>query len=327
MAEKKWFKEGNDGVSESKRSDAEAKAKRESKIQRFYLKSGFSGKVVFIDTPLFFLYEHNIEIKGKYGNFFTCIDEIATCPICEAGNTPAYVVAGTVIDMTRIEGTDGKVYQYDKKLFVAKGMARQHLLKQIERRGGDLKFCVFNMARGDSPTECSIGEDFEFVARMDRSKMVDTVKAILKNKKKEITRERVVEYLTPFDYVKVFQPRPIEELNKLFGKTTGSSIVGGASDVLSNLDLDVSSEQSIDDLIGDVGEEAGTDVNTDTGGKASTEVKTDEAKKTNTGGKADSKTKGAKVAEVDTVEYDSDEDDGIDIDDLVGSPTDEGLPW
>jgi hypothetical protein len=97
--------------------------------------------------------------------------------------------------------------------------------------------------------------------------------------------------------------------------------------VLSNLDLDVSSEQSIDDLIGDVGEEAGTDVNTDTGGKASTEVKTDEAKKTNTGGKADSKTKGAKVAEVDTVEYDSDEDDGIDIDDLVGSPTDEGLPW
>uniref|UniRef100_A0A6M3M8K1 Uncharacterized protein n=1 Tax=viral metagenome TaxID=1070528 RepID=A0A6M3M8K1_9ZZZZ len=153
-----WYKTGADGVKESKQADAQAKARRESRgPRRFHLPNDTSAKITFLDTPGFFLWEHNLQLGGKWFNYFTCLKDFDTCPLCESGDNASYILVGTVIDHSSYTADDGTKYVNQKKLFVAKGKARQNLLRQIERRDGDLKGCVYEMARGSSNTECATG--------------------------------------------------------------------------------------------------------------------------------------------------------------------------
>ena len=204
---KEWYQRGKDGWTRAKEEDEAAKERRESQAPwRFRLKPDTSAKITMLDTPNFFVHEHQLKIKGRWGNFFTCIKEMDSCPICEdLENHPGHIVVGTCINHSKWTDREGKVYQHRKQLFVAKGRARQHLANQIKRHK-DLKFHVFEMSRGSSNTECSCGEDFEHLGKLTKAKL-----------KKFIPEDQDESWLEPFDYETLFAPKSAEELRKVVG--------------------------------------------------------------------------------------------------------------
>lgn len=210
MAKKSWYQKGSAGKKRSKELDREAKARRDAMgPRRFWLDYDSSAKVTFLDTPSFFLLEHNIKLGNKFYNYFTCIQDMDTCPLCEAGENPSYILVGTIINHKKWVDKKEITHQHEKQLFVAKGKAREHLLKQIERREDDLAFCIYDLSRGSSATECATGEDFDYLKRISKAKLA-MVPGVLPEGKDE-------SYLEPFDYEKIFAPKSAAELRKLVG--------------------------------------------------------------------------------------------------------------
>lgn len=158
---KAWYQTGEKGWTKAKHEDAEAKKRmeegRDPRKNRFWLENDSAAKITFIDTPAFFLHEHNLKINGRWSNYETCLKDFDTCPICEAGQNSSYIVVGTIISHKVWTDRAGNKHANEKILFVAKGRARQRLLRQISLRDGDLTGCVYEMARGSSSTECSTG--------------------------------------------------------------------------------------------------------------------------------------------------------------------------
>lgn len=103
MAKKKksWYRTGEEGWAKAKQEDAEAKKRmeesRDPRKNRFWLENDSAAKVTWLDTPSFFLHEHNLKINGRWGNYETCLKDFDTCPICESGQASSYIVVGTVI--------------------------------------------------------------------------------------------------------------------------------------------------------------------------------------------------------------------------------------
>jgi len=244
MAKKKaWFKKGKEGVKESQKVDTEAKARRDAAgPMRFWLEYDSAAKLTFLDNPQFFIWEHTIKIGNKWRNYFTCIKEIDSCPLCEGGENPSFILVGTVINHKKWKSSDGSMHQNEKMLFVAKGRARQRLLKQIERRDNNLKFCAYEMARGTTQTEAATGEDFEFLKRL-------TKKAL----SKLIPKGENDDWLNPFDYEKIFAPLSVEDLTKLAG---GETPVGAEGDKTGDDDLPFDTGGEDDDSAGKEEDEA-----------------------------------------------------------------------
>jgi hypothetical protein len=204
---KTWFAKGKEGAERSKQVDAETQAKFEqSGIRRLWLENDTSAKFTFLDNPEFFMHEHNLKIGKSYHNYFTCIKDFDTCPLCESGDNPSYVVVGTIINHAKWKDKDEVEHTNQKQLAVFRGRARQKILKQIEKREGDLTYCVYEASRGSISTECSTGEDFEFLKRLTKAQ----VKMLVPEGEKE-------EWIEPYNYEELFKPKPIAELRKLAG--------------------------------------------------------------------------------------------------------------
>ena len=222
-----WFKTGKDGYEDFIEREKRAEAAREAQNgpRRFYIKPGTSGDVTFLDDDGFFFTEHNIKINGKYGNFFTCRADFSECPLCESGDRPSSVAAFTVIDHSSwTSPVTGKTYQNQKKLLIAK----QSVVKKLMRRRtelGTLRFQCFRFSR-DNVKECSTGEDITHRATLTEEKLT----AIMKKRPPQDLPES--EWFTPFDYVKLFSPKSVEELRVVAGQKPpiGSDIIDDVSD-------------------------------------------------------------------------------------------------
>jgi len=239
-----WFYTGQEGWKKAKQSDEEAKARRDQQgTRRFYLKSDTSGRATFLDTPNFFVYEHNMKIGDNFHNYFTCRKDFGACPLCDAGVKSSMILVGTVINHTAYTNKENKEVNHVKQLFVAKSKAREHLQKAIERAGEKgLRFAMMECTRGSSPTECATGEDF-------------FLKGYLSEEKLKAARDKYGhEYdLKPFDYSKLFYPKTEAELRKLVGAgpPIGSEeeADSASADELLTESVDTSDGESIDDLI------------------------------------------------------------------------------
>ena len=211
MTKKSWYKTGEEGWDKAKKEDAAAKRRREEsrdpRKNRFWLENDSAAKITWLDTPQFFLHEHNLKIDGHWGNFETCLKDFDTCPLCESGLNSSYIVAGTIISHKVWVDKAGNRHANEKQLFVAKGRARQRLLRQIGLRDGDLTGCVFEMARGSGATECASGEDFEYIGRITKAKLKKLVPKGATGK----------EFLAPLNYEEIFAPKTAEELRQIVG--------------------------------------------------------------------------------------------------------------
>jgi hypothetical protein len=247
MSDKKtWFQTGEQGRKSSAQEDELAKTRRASggsAAWRFFLKADESCKIVFLDTPNFFFHEHPLfKITGKNDNV-TCLKDFDTCPGCEVNN-PSYCVAATIIDTRESTGKDDKKYKNQKREYVAKGKARQIILRRAEEHKFNLRGCVFTVTRGSGTTECAVGEDIQFVKKLDE----ETLRKLCP---KEV---EFSEWSKPLDYAEIHKPLAVSAMRKLFGISApvGSSDDSSDDDILgaeSSTSDDIDNTGSIDDLV------------------------------------------------------------------------------
>lgn len=228
MSKNDWFKTGMDGAEEGKKVDAEAARKRaESRDEntiirkrRLWLPPDSSTKFTFLDSVApFFLREHQLFIGGSWVNFETCLSDFDNCPVCDSGNKPSYVVVFSGIDhseYTLKKGPNaGTLIKNSKKIAVFKSTARNKILKQKERRDGDLTGCTFEITRYGEKDNASGGE-FEFIKRCtaDELKVYAPETVIGKNGVEKVDPD---EWIKPFDYMKVFNPKSAADLLVIIG--------------------------------------------------------------------------------------------------------------
>lgn len=243
----KWYKTGNEGIEEGAKKDAQAKARAaQRENRRFWLHKDTEAKCIFIDNPMFFFSEHSLELLGKFGNFFTCLADFDDCPLCLDGDSARYAVAATVIDTSKYETEDGKVFRNQRKLFVAIAEARKNLLKLVAKKGGDIAYSIIDVARGSAQGEPNTGQNFDFVKKANRKAIGKWLADQWRKEGKQFTVQDLAKFLTPFDYPKVFAPKSASELRQLTGI---AAPIGGAEDTVDN-PVDSNSEpDSLDSLL------------------------------------------------------------------------------
>lgn len=236
---KPWFSRGAEGAAKAQRLEEEAKARREqSGPRRFWLDRGASAKVVFLDDPDFYCFEHNVPLQGKFFNYYTCIKEVDNCPWCDAGDRGYYLVAATVINTTPQEAKDGRTFKNQKMLLVCKSDLQQKLKRQREKRGGTLKLAALELTRGTAEKSPSSGDNVEFLGKVS----IDKLKTLIPDGETD-------DWIRPFDYEEVFAPKSAEEMRKLAGSPP---TVGGSEDESEEEDdlLETDEEEmSIEDLL------------------------------------------------------------------------------
>lgn len=207
---KNWFKRGEEGITEATKSDEEARLRRESKgPRRFWQENQNSAMITFLDTPGFFLREHNLQVGGKWGNFVTCLHDFATCPLDNPSPAP-YALASTIIDHREFEDRDGNKYKNVRRLAVFKGKARENLTNIIKKRK-NIQYAVFEISRGSSQNECSTGETFEYKGQVNREKL----KGFIPKDWKPTADDK--DWLGPLPYEKILAPKSQKELRQLAG--------------------------------------------------------------------------------------------------------------
>lgn len=205
---KGWYSSGDEGRAKSKQVDKETKEKRAQGFQRFWLENDSSAKITFLDNPDFFIYEHNLQLGGKWFNFYTCLKDFDTCPLCESGDKPSYAAVCSIIDHRKWTDGENNERSNEKKLFVARGKARQTLLRRLEEKHkGDMVGCVYELSRGTTKTESSTGEDFDY---LDKKLTAKQMKAFIPKGLDE-------DWLKPYNYEERLAPKSADELRKIVG--------------------------------------------------------------------------------------------------------------
>jgi len=225
MSDKKWYFVGEEGERVAKQEAAAAQARNSGPkgAWRFALKNVETAKGMFVDTPAFYVFEHNLYgITGRSENV-TCIKTFEDCPLCSIPKmNPSLGLAATIIDGRSYESKKepGKVFKNQKRLIVFKGKAQEIILRRIKEQGGNLAGCVFSFTRGSTKTECATGEDIIFLKRLDSSQMLKLVPEGVAPK----------EHLKPFDYMEVFKPLSASQLRGIAGLPDPIGAAGEADD-------------------------------------------------------------------------------------------------
>jgi len=187
-----WFVKGDKGFAIKKQIDAATKIRREKSAPRFMMKAEEEAIIVFVDNIPFFIYEHNISVQGKWGNYLTCTKEIRSCTVCDSGLKSTYSAYFTVIDRREfVRKADGKIVKDRKVLYPAKGSTIARI-EDLRKEHGNLHGCMFRVKRytRDDP---NCGTDFKFL------------------KKVRLAGDKA----KPYDYNKVLYPPTTAELGAL----------------------------------------------------------------------------------------------------------------
>ena len=165
MAEvKSWFRRGEEGFRNKDRIDAATALRKEKGVPRFSLKADSSGIGVFVDDVPFFVWEHNLEVDGRWGNYVTCVKEIKACEVCSTGKKSTYTGYLTFIDTREYVRADGTKVKNRKILYPAKGSTIKRL-EDLKKKHGTLVGMVFQIKRY-SKDDPNCGTDFEFIKQV-----------------------------------------------------------------------------------------------------------------------------------------------------------------
>ena len=144
----------------------------------FYLKGGEDGFITFLDGDLIaggdedgmldcdIVKLHTVRYRDRWTDF-VCIADEEVCPLCVEGNDPVLVGCFTVLDHRAIKGVKNpdKVYQNEKKLFLAKRITLQRLIKIANRDTVQgLTGWTVEVSRSDAKV-AKVGDDFDFRVR------------------------------------------------------------------------------------------------------------------------------------------------------------------
>lgn len=207
----KWYKKGEAGLQEKKQSDAIAKMKKEKAVTRFRLQKDSGAKIVFVDSEGFYIWEHNLNVGGKWGNFITCVKDFdSPCDVCLTGKRSTHTAYYTVIDTREFIRQDGTKVKNRKILFPAKG-TMIYQLEDMKKRHGSLAGMVFEVKRFSADGEPNCGSVLTKLGKINIKKKFGDGSDV------------------PVDYVKVLAPASKEEIRAL--GVGGAPLVGSSEDL------------------------------------------------------------------------------------------------
>lgn len=195
-----WYKTGSDGL-----ADDISNSQRRDIIKRFWVPKGESKTILFLDDAAFRFWEHGVKMDGSWRNFFVCLKKNLgeECPLCLADYQPYFVGFYTVIDKTGFTDRSGNKHCNEKLLLQAKTQILEKLKRHSDKRGG-LTGCIFDVTRGSGTKSSSVGDDFDFMERLDLTKEVPAdLKGI---------------DLAPFNYADIFKPENASDLKIMIAK-------------------------------------------------------------------------------------------------------------
>lgn len=233
-----WFKKGAAAAAEIKKYEQEIaqKAEDNARLQRFFLKDGEEERITFVDGNLlpdgfietFTFREHHLKgADGKWGNFFVCVaEQEALCPICLDGHQDSVSLSGalTIVSHKVIPSTKypGKVYKWQRRLYVGKKDTLKKLQTLAEKYGG-LAGCTFDVKRIGA-TAPRVGSDFFYVQKNTPEELMQTfvtdVHDLQTGQSKQICTYQVADYTSEIVY------RTGQELREQFGFGGGSKPLG-----------------------------------------------------------------------------------------------------
>jgi hypothetical protein len=235
-----WFVEGEAGFEKKEQLDQLAEMRRAKAVDRFYLKDTAKeaidpntgskqteAKIVFLDSKPFSIFEHSLQINGKYGNMYTCTRDFGPCPICDKGERPTFTMYFSIIDTRKFTKkkpdpkTGATISEPHRKLFPAKGVAQDKLKEILAENDNDLRGLVVHVKRYDAK-EPNCGRDFKVLGRLTEAKL---------------RAKFPPELLQPIKYREVLAPPTKNEL-----KAAGihvAVVAGSAEDIDSDSDDDV----------------------------------------------------------------------------------------
>lgn len=190
------FNRGYDDV--EKIAKAEEERRNTDRLYRFWMPTGTTTRIVFLDDQPPIFEEHQLQIGGDWKNWFTCLKQFGkTCPHCEAKSYAYTAGAYTIIDGTEWTDKKGNKHVNEKKLFIAK-IDTLKKLKQMSAKRGGLRGCVFEVSRtGDKSP--GTGDMFDFEKKMTEEELL----AAFGGKEKKGHE--------PADYDTIFAPKDAEE--------------------------------------------------------------------------------------------------------------------
>ena len=217
-----WFSTGDTGMARKRQQDAMGAARKERGVGRFFMKEREKGMITFVGKDDgFFLFEHNLKLNGKWGNFVTCTKDWKPCPVCEAGHKPTYTAYYTVIDHREFELKNGpkagQKVKNRKLLYPAKG-STMTILAELKKTHKTLIGKTFEVQRLSSE-DPNCGRDFSAKGALNDAQWKALAAA---------AKVPMAEYKADIDYRKVLKPMTEEELA---GMGFGTSVLGGNEEV------------------------------------------------------------------------------------------------
>ena len=234
-----WIKRGREAKKQWSEQNKKDEDKRKNLSFRFFLPRGKAATMTFLDgkitdegildCPMY--YEHQLHLNGNWKNWFVCVGTEESCPICEGGKEPAYVMALSVIDHSKFKSKkDGKEYKNQRRLFVFKRDTLKLLISLAKMQGGNLAGLTFNVSRSDEERSANVGDDFDFQGKSSMAAL----------------QKRYGEEANPYDYEKALPYVNAAELRKMgfgsgkrVGEETGVTEASPAQDTDSSGDDDM----------------------------------------------------------------------------------------
>ena len=218
MAEPSWFLTGKAGREKFQQEDSlRAVMKNIDYIPRFKLNYGETARVVLLDHPEIWIYEHRL-YNNKFSTYFTCIKERTTCPLCITGNNPYLAVVCTAIDTRTITTQKGTELKNRKVLLVLKGnKVLKTLEKQFFQANIDLTHRVLTIERDTDSKSANCGEFFTLGKKVPVDKLMTLAPPDVKG----------ADFIKPYNYNEVLAPKTVAELRSVAGLGTP---IGGADD-------------------------------------------------------------------------------------------------
>jgi len=119
-----WFSKGQEEATKA-RQQAQSTFRPE-----FWMKSGETAKVIFLDKEPFNIYLHSFNMRGRIKKY-TCLRK--NCPLCKF-DEPRFLSVFRIIDLRKFEGKDGKVVSQKEKYYEA-GAKAQVTLARLYKKG------------------------------------------------------------------------------------------------------------------------------------------------------------------------------------------------
>lgn len=177
-----WMLRGKAAHEAYARDAAEQEVRREAqrRLHRFRIDVNEPARITFLDGALDedgllavpSLYEHAVQLAGRWATFVCVGGGPEPCPICDSGRPPALVAAFTVIDhrpyTIRRGPRAGTVVVDQRKLFVAKKGTLARLQLKASTLGSEgLAGATLAVTRLDSGDGLSpgVGTEFDVVER------------------------------------------------------------------------------------------------------------------------------------------------------------------